>query len=122
MDNVNNGWGSVYTSTDIQDNVLTFLKCDIMIDEKNIDDEDFKLFLEEHENECFSEILINGHFVSKFSNLLLLPGLGHMELNKARLLLKVLWVPMIANISHLLGFRTSKSQASCSRGYWPSLK
>ena len=47
MDNVNNGWGSVYTSTDIQDNVLTFLKCDIMIDEKNIDDEDFKLFLED---------------------------------------------------------------------------
>lgn len=49
-------------------------------------DKDYKLFLEEHENEYFSQIAINAHFVSKFSKL---PGFGHMELNKARFLLKL---------------------------------
>ena len=35
----------------IQDNALMCLKCGIMIDKKNIDDKDFKLFLEEKEKE-----------------------------------------------------------------------
>ena len=53
---------------------------------------------------------INGHFMSKFSNLVLLAGLGHMELNKPSLLLKLLWEPMFSNISHLLGFKTPRAK------------
>ena len=33
---------------DLQDNILTCLKYSIMIDQKNIGEKDFKLFLEEH--------------------------------------------------------------------------
>ena len=38
---------------------------------------------------------------------LLLPGLGHMELNEARILLKLLWNPLISQQASMLGFRIS---------------
>lgn len=54
--------------------------------------------------------------MSKFGNLLLLPELGHMELHKPRLLLKLLWEPIISNIFHLLGFRAPRSKQDVQEG------
>ena len=43
-------------------------------------------------------------------DLLLLPGPGHMELNVARILLKLLWHPLISQLASLLGFRTPRAK------------
>ena len=48
-------------------------------------------------------------FKTLYFNLLLLPGLGHMELNEA-LLSKLLWEPLISHVSSLLGFRTPRAK------------
>lgn len=82
MDNIDIRWGSIYTWIRYTEQCCDMFKM-------GYHDKDYKLFLEEHENEYFSQIAINAHFVSKFSKLLLLPGFGHMELNKARFLLKL---------------------------------
>ena len=103
MDNIDIRWGSIYTWIRYTEGCCDMFKM-------GYHDKDYKLFLEEHENEYFSQIAINAHFVSKFSKLLLLPGFGHMELNKARFLLKLKWEPVISNISHLLGFTTSRAK------------
>ena len=45
--------------------------------------------------------------MSLHKDLLLLPGPGHMELNEARILLKLLWNPLISQLASMLGFRIS---------------
>ena len=91
-------------TSDIQDFVLNCSHCDAIVDTKEIDKEELHSFLHEHEMECLSDIPISKCFTSNFKNILLLPGLGHMELSEARLLLKLLWEPLISYVSSLLGF------------------
>ena len=43
-------------------------------------------------------------------NLLLLPGLDHMELNQSHILLKLLREPVLSHVVPLLGFRTSRAK------------
>ena len=49
-------------------------------------------------------------------NLLLLPGLGHMELNQSRILLKLLWEPILSHVVSLLGFRTPRAKQVVKEG------
>ena len=73
-----------------QDFVLNCSQCDVIVDTKGIDKEELHSFLDEHEMECLSDIPISKRFTLNFKNLLLLLGLGHMELNEACILLKLL--------------------------------
>ena len=91
-------------TSDIQDFVLHCSQYDVIVDTKEIDKEELHSSLHEHEMECFSDIPISKRFTSNFKSILLLPELGHMELNEARLLLKLLWEPLIFHVSSLLGF------------------
>ena len=91
-------------TSDIQDFVLNCSQCDVIVDTKEIDKEELHSSLHEHEMECFSDIPISKRFTSTFKSILLLPELGHMELNEARLLLKLHWEPLIPHVSSLLGF------------------
>ena len=75
---------------DIQDFVLNCSQCDAIVDTKGINKEEVHSFLHEHEMECLSDIPIPKRFTLNFKNLLLLLGLGHMELNEACILLKLL--------------------------------
>ena len=55
---------------------------------------------------CLSHDLIGEKFVSPYKNILLMPELGRVEMNEGKLLLKLLWYPIISHLSTLLGFRT----------------
>ena len=55
-------------------------------------------------------------FKGFFSNIALIPGPGHIELNMRRLLLKFLWTPFLLNIVKQLGFRTDKAQLVVKNG------
>ena len=48
--------------------------------------------------------------------LLLLPGLGHMELNQSNILLKLLWEPVLSHVVSLLGFRTPRAKQVVKEG------
>ena len=72
-------------ASDIQDFVLNCSECDVIVDTKGIDKEELHSFLQEHEMECLSDIPISKRFTSNFKNFLLLPELGYMELNEARI-------------------------------------
>ena len=95
---------SYILTSDIQDFVLNCSQCDVIVVTKEIDKEELHSFLHEYEMECLSDILISKRFTSNFKNILLLLGLGYMELNEARPLLKLLWEPLISYVSSLLGF------------------
>ena len=46
-------------------------------------------------------------------NLLLVPGLGHFEMNMTRAIFKLLWDVVIEDLADLLGFRTIRAKESC---------
>ena len=45
-----------------------------------------------------------------------MPGLGHIELNEGRLLLKLLWQPLLSRFASLLGFRTPRAKEVVKEG------
>ena len=63
-----------------------------------------------HEKECNSNLPVKSRFMPLHKDLLLLPGPGHMELNEARILLKLLWHPLISQLASMLGFRTPRAK------------
>ena len=67
-------------------------------------------FLKEHMKNCLSDDLIDEKFVSPYKDILFMPGLGHVEVNEGKLLLKLLWYPIISHLSTLLGFRTPRGK------------
>ena len=122
-DNKNRKWtilisdGVPYTlASDIQDFVLFCQECGMEVDRKGISSAKFEEFLITHESLCHSDIPINERFTSSFMNLLLLPGLGHMELNQSRILLKLLWEPILSHVVSLLGFRTPRAKQVVKEG------
>ena len=81
--------------------------CNICGEEINKGDMRFKMwnsFLVKHKNKC------SGSFELLFSNLMLVPGPGHIELNLARLLFRFLWQPFLSHFVKCLGFRAVKAQ------------
>ena len=52
----------------------------------------------------------NASFRPQFDGLILRPGPGHIEMNMAKCLLAVLWVPILSKVSAQLGFRSPKAQ------------
>ena len=72
--------------------------------------EDFGEFLQNHEKECISNLPVKCRSMPLHKGLLLLPGPGHMELNVARILLKLLWHPLTSQLASLLGFRTPRAK------------
>ena len=109
--------GVPYTlASDIQDFVLFCQECGMEVDRKGISSAKFEEFLITHESLCHSDIPINERFTSSFMNLLLLPGLGHMELNQSRILLELLWEPILSHVVSLLGFRTPRAKQVVKEG------
>ena len=86
------------------------------VDRKGISLAEFEEFLGTHESLCRSEIPTKERFTSSFMNLLLLPDLGHMELNQSRILLKLLWEPILTHVGYLLGLRTLRSKKVVKEG------
>ena len=56
-------------------------------------------------------------FHNLFDNIILLSGLGQIELNLECLLLKLLWVPFLNKLVKLLGFHTEKVQLIVKNGF-----
>ena len=99
-----------------QDFVLNCSQCDVIVDTKGVDKEELHSFLDEHEMECLSDIPISKCFASNSKNFLLLPGLCHMELKVAHLLLRLLWEHLISHVSSLLGFWTPRAKQVVQEG------
>ena len=99
------GWVPCIQASDIQDNFYICNNCNIEVDRKNITDEEFNEYIQVHCQSCKQN---NGTEAEQFSqrhqDVLLLPGPGHMEFNKGRMLLKFLWYPFVSYLSTLLGF------------------
>ena len=55
-------------------------------------------------------------FQIPFNRIHLRPGPGHIEMNIARLLLSLLWVPFIKDLANDLGFRTPNAQQVFKNG------
>ena len=80
------------------------------VDRKGISSAEFEEFLITHKSLCCSDIPIKERFASSFINLLLLPNLSHMEFNQSRIILKLLFEPIISHVVSLLRFRTSRAR------------
>ena len=48
-------------------------------------------------------------------NILLMPGLGHFEINMVRSSFKLLWTVILQDAADMLGFRSDKAKASCRK-------
>ena len=73
------------------------------------------------EMKSHSEVHHNGNdseveFQQLFGNIFLRPGPGHIELNMARSLLKLLWEPYMQHFAVLLGFRSPRAQLIIHNG------
>ena len=49
----------------------------------------------------------------KYGKVLLLPGLGHMEINLTKAMFKLLWKVVIKDLALMLGWRSIKALTSC---------
>ena len=111
--------GVPYTlASDIQDFVLFCQEWGMEVDRKGISAAEFEEFLITQESLCRPDIPINERFTSNFMNLLLLPGLGHMELNQSRVLLKLMWEPIFSHVVSLLGFGTPRAKQVVKEGIY----
>jgi hypothetical protein len=50
-----------------------------------------------------------------FQNLLLIPGLGHFEINMVKGLFKLAWHVLLSDMAKLMGFRTDRTLAYCQK-------
>ena len=91
-------------ASDIQGTILTCKTCGLEVGKKGLHYSECYKFFREHVNNCLSDDLIDEKFVSTYKNILLIPGLGDVEMNQGKLLLKLLWHPIIPHLSMLLGF------------------
>ena len=97
-------------ASEIQDNLKQCRCCGLEINTKHISEEDFEEFLQNHEKECNSDLRVKSRFMPLHNDLLLLLGPGHMELNEAGILLKLLWHPLISQLASMVGFRTPRAK------------
>lgn len=51
----------------------------------------------------------------KYGNILLLPGLGHMEINLTKALFKLLWKVLLKDLALMLGWKSIKALTSCEK-------
>ena len=78
------------------------------------------------EYECSSELQLNEHInenhelenvdvkaCKTFGRILLVPGLGHFEINYIKAIFKLLWTVIFIDLAKLLGYRSIKALASC---------
>ncbi|XP_062603684.1 uncharacterized protein LOC134265484 [Saccostrea cucullata] len=49
----------------------------------------------------------------KYNNIVMIPGLGHYEINMTKALFRLLWDIALVDLAKLLGFQSPKAQASC---------
>ena len=101
--------------SDIQDHLLECTECKEEVDSKDLSIDEWNDFLKSHA-EQHPNSSTQFTFKRIFDNLILTPGPGHIEMNMARLLLKLLWEPFLCEFSKLLGFRTPKAQEVVKNG------
>ena len=51
----------------------------------------------------------------KYGNIILLPGLGHMEINLTKALFKLLWNVLLKDLALMLGWKSIKALTSCEK-------
>ena len=56
---------------------------------------------------------INVYASRTYGNILLIPGLGHYEINYTKAIFKLLWTVILIELAKLLGFRSIKALVSC---------
>ncbi len=92
--------------TDLIESIYTCSACGTEIDTK--------ASFQEHVSECHPDI--EGSFKRVFDCIIPKPGPGHIEINMAKVLLDVGWIPVISRFCNLLGFRSSKAQLVVKTG------
>ena len=55
------------------------------------------------------------NYCKKYGNILLLPELGHMEINLTKALFKLLWKVLLKGLALLLGWKSIKALTSCEK-------
>ncbi|CAC5411461.1 unnamed protein product [Mytilus coruscus] len=70
-----------------------------------------KYAFQKHVKESHDECDINES--RTFGKLLLVPGLGHIEINMAKGCFKLLWHVFLKELGNMLGFRTIRAQTCC---------
>jgi len=50
---------------------------------------------------------------NKYKNILLIPGMGHIDINNTKALFKLMWQPCIKNLAILLGWKSPKALTLC---------
>ncbi len=89
--------------TDLIESIYTCSKCGTEIDTKGMS-------FHEHVSECYPDI--EGSFKRVFDCIISKPGPGHIEINMAKVLLDVGWMPVISRFCSLLGFPFLKGTTS----------
>ena len=88
---------------DLQDNLIICSKCSDIFHKVSVDEH--RLL---HDN--------SEHYSPLIDFLILRPGPGHIELNMAKALLAVLWIPFLSDFAKELGFRSPKAQDIVRKG------
>ena len=97
--------------------VLSFVLCSKMIDNCNICPTCQELF---KKNEAFLNH-VKVHPVDdiskyrKYGNILLLPGLGHVEINATKAIFKLLWRVVLKDLAVMLGWKSIKALTACEK-------
>ena len=93
-----------YFAAKIQDELVICEKC---FDE--INKSDIEKHASTHNNE-------DVEFQKAFNDILIRPGPGHIEMNMAKVLLKLCWIPFLNEVVKRLGFRSLKAQDVVKNG------
>ena len=93
-----------YFAAKIQDELVICQKC---FDE--INKSDIEKHASTHNNE-------DVEFQKAFNNIVIRPGPGHIEMNMAKVLLKLCWIPFLNEVVKRLGFRSLKAQDVVKNG------
>lgn len=92
---------------DIVENVYKCLVCHEEIDTKEVSLEDHSLHCNGSEPSTYQRV---------FTYVVPRPGPGHIEMNMAKVLLDVGWMPVLSHFATLLGFRSPKAQQVVKSG------
>lgn len=90
-------------ASDIQDDYLECSSCSVFV-------------LKQDKKEHAKTHPALTEFKRPYNELLLRPGLGHIELNMAKKLLRFTWIPFMKDLSLKFGFRTPKAQEVFKKG------
>ena len=99
--------GPYVIASNLQDNAMICKHCQEKFDRRDFTEEEWLELEAEHKTQ---HAVTESPFAYEFSDVLLLPGPGHIEMNVGKKLLGLLWTPFLRDYIKALGFRSEAAQ------------